>query len=99
MATPIWNFQANEAVETDKVDLKTFKPVGKFFADVATLVKMFNIIVHPGMRESSYRQKHDKLSEEREINALNFYKYRLDRNSLRVCFLALPPQNIIQTLK
>jgi hypothetical protein len=34
MATPIWNFQENESVETDKVELKTFKPTGKFFADV-----------------------------------------------------------------
>ena len=76
--------------------MKPYKPVGKFFVDVLTLVKMFNIIVHPGMRESSYRQKHNKFSEEKKINALTFYKYRLDRNYLRVCFLAFsPPKSFI----
>lgn len=33
MATPIWNFQDNEAVETDKVEMKHYKPTGKFFTD------------------------------------------------------------------
>ena len=35
----------------------------------------------------------------REIVALNFYKYRLDKASLRVTFLCLPPAQQIQTLK
>jgi hypothetical protein len=34
MATPIWNFKENEAIETEKIDLKTYKPTGKFFTDV-----------------------------------------------------------------
>ena len=35
----------------------------------------------------------------REILALNFYKYRLDRASLKVAFLCLPSASVIQTLK
>ena len=30
----IWNFKDNEAIETEKIDLKPFKPTGKFFDDV-----------------------------------------------------------------
>ena len=52
----IWNFQDNEQVETDKVDLKPFKPVGRFFEDVLTLTKLFGIKLHPALRESSYRE-------------------------------------------
>lgn len=30
----IWTLDDNEAIETDKIDLKPFKPTGKFFDDV-----------------------------------------------------------------
>jgi hypothetical protein len=30
----IWNFKDNESVETEKIDLKPFKPTGRFFDDV-----------------------------------------------------------------
>jgi len=30
----IWTFEENEAIETDRVDLKPFKPTGKFFEDI-----------------------------------------------------------------
>lgn len=52
----IWNFKDNELVETEKVDLKTFKATGRFFEDVLTLTKTFNIKLHPALRESSYRE-------------------------------------------
>ena len=39
------------------------------------------------------------LTNQRDILALNFYKYRLDGNSLRATFLCLPAANTIQTLK
>lgn len=55
----IWNFKDNELVETEKVDLKTFKPTGRFFEDVLTLTKTFNIKLHPALRESSYRENKD----------------------------------------
>lgn len=55
-STPIWNFETNEAVETDKVDLKPFKATGKFFPDAQTLVGIFKVVTHPALRESSYRQ-------------------------------------------
>lgn len=32
-ATPIWSFEHNESIETDKVDMKPFKPTSKFFTD------------------------------------------------------------------
>ena len=99
MATPIWNFQENEAVETDKVELKTFKPTGKFFTDVQFLVKLFNVHMHPCLREAAYKPKGTSLLEDKDVTILNFFKYRLDSNTLRVIQLALPAQNMIQTIK
>ena len=70
---------------------------------------MFGIKTHPGLRESTYRPVeqstgsvvNESVDEQaaREIVALNFYKYRLDKASLRVAFLCLPPAQNIQTLK
>ena len=107
----IWNYEENQSTETDKIDLKPFKPTGKFFDDVQTLIRMFGINMHPALRESSYRDKENVAAhlsnaeasndeqQQKEITALNFFKYRLDKNTLRVTFLCLPPANIIQTLK
>ena len=53
----IWTYEANQSVETEKVDLKPFKPTGKFFDDVQTLTRLFNIQTHPALRESTYRDK------------------------------------------
>ena len=53
----IWNYEENQSTETDKIDLKPFKPTGKFFDDVQTLIRMFGINMHPALRESSYRDK------------------------------------------
>lgn len=51
----IWTFQENESVENEKVDMKPFsKPTGRFFDDVATLTRIFNVKTHPGIRESTY---------------------------------------------
>ena len=58
----IWNFEENESIETDKVEMKTFKPTGKFFDDVQTLMRMFGTKTHPGLRESSYREIADNNS-------------------------------------
>ena len=52
----IWTFEENQGIETDKVDMKPFKPTGRFFDDVQTLVTMFKIKTHPALRESSYRE-------------------------------------------
>ena len=30
----IWTFEENQSIETDKVDMKPFKPTGRFFDDV-----------------------------------------------------------------
>jgi hypothetical protein len=92
----IWNFQTNEAVETDKIELKSFKPTGKFFEDVASLVKHFNVRCHPALKESAYNEGE---GSHKDVTTLNFFKYRLDRNSMRITFLCLPPAQHIQTLK
>ena len=89
MATPIWNFQENEAIETDKVDMKPYKPTGKFFTDCQTLVKMFNIQCHPAIKESTYKPKGNNILEDKEVNTLNFFKYRLDCNTLKVLNLTI----------
>ena len=51
----IWTFEENQVAETEKVDMKPFKPTGRFFEDVQTLVRMFGIKTHPALRENSYR--------------------------------------------
>lgn len=88
-ATPIWNFQDNEAIETEKVEMKTYKPTGKFFVDSQFLVKLFGIQTHPAIKESTYKPKGSNLLEDKEISVLTFYKYRLDCNTLRVMQLTL----------
>ena len=106
----IWTFEENQAAEIDRVDMKPFKPTGRFFDDIQTLVRMFNIKTHPALRESSYRTTDANHNESaanqsqhdepvRDIVALNFYKYRLDKASLKATFLCLPPAQNIQTLK
>lgn len=67
---------------------------------------MFSIKTHPALRESTYRPNDATVNgsvinestdeqQQREIVALNFFKYRLDKASLRVTFLCLAPaQNI-----
>jgi hypothetical protein len=68
MATPIWNFEENELIETDKVDMKPFKPTGKFFTDSQTLIQLFKVVTHPSLRESSYCSAQDKINEpEKEV--------------------------------
>ena len=51
----IWTFEENQAAEPEKVDMKPFKPTGRFFEDVQSLVRMFGIKTHPALRENSYR--------------------------------------------
>lgn len=53
----IWEFEHNEAIETEKVDLKPFKPVGKFFEDATTLCRLFGVKEHPALKESTYIEK------------------------------------------
>ena len=42
--------------------MKPFKPTGRFFEDTQTLVRMFGIKTHPGLKESSYREITDASS-------------------------------------
>lgn len=79
--------------------MKTYKPTGKFFTDVQFLVKLFGIQTHPALRESTYKPKGNGILEDKEVSVLNFYKYRLDCNTLKVLSLTLNVQSQIQTLK
>jgi hypothetical protein len=69
--------------------MKTYKPTGKFFTDVQFLVKLFGVQTHPSLRESTYKPKGSATLDEKEISVLNFYKYRLDCNSLKILSLTL----------
>jgi PP-loop superfamily ATP-utilizing enzyme len=82
--------------------MKTYKPLGKFFEDVETLCRMFNLRVHPAMKALvTLNAEGEKVEEEKpkEVNTLNFYKHRLDKNSMKVLFLALQSAPYIHTLK
>lgn len=69
--------------------MKPYKPTGKFFNDVTTLVNLFKIQCHPAIKEATYKPKGTGILEDKEINVLNFYKYRLDCNTLKVMTLSL----------
>ena len=99
MATPIWNFQDNEAIDTEKAEMKTYKPTGKFFTDSQVLINLFKIQTHPAIKEATYKPKGTGILDDKEITILNFYKYRLDCNTLKVMQLSLNVQSTIQTLK
>ena len=102
----IWTYEYNQAIETDKVDLKPFKPTGRFFDDVQTLVRLFGIKTHPAIRYSTYRTTDSATSQNqsaadaadeglKDVTALDFFKYRLDKNTLRATFMCLPSAQII----
>ena len=101
----IWTFRECEAVETDAIDLKAFKPVGKFYEDAEALCKTFNIKVHPSLRNPNHASgsadggaatAHEEV---KEISQITVNKHRIDRNSMRVLFFSLPASPNIQTLK
>jgi len=75
--------------------MKTYKPTGKFFTDVQFLVKLFGIQTHPAIKESTYKPKGTGILDDKEVSVLNFYKYRLDSNTLKVCSLTLNAQTVI----
>ena len=102
----IWTFKECEAVETDSVDLKTFKPTGKFYDDAEALCRAFNIKVHPSLKATIQSPPsegqpagvpaHEEL---KEVTIINFNKHRVDKNSMRALFFSLPASPNIQTLK
>lgn len=69
--------------------MKSYKPTGKFFTDVQFLVKHFGIQTHPSLRESNYKPKGNGILEDKDVAVLNFYKYRLDCNTLKVFSLTI----------
>lgn len=98
----IWNFKENEGVECEGIDMKAYKPTGRFYEDVEVLCRMFNLRVHPAMRPAVLlNAEGERIEEEKhkELNTLNFYKHRLDKNSIKVLFLALQSAPYIHTLK
>lgn len=75
--------------------MKTYKPSGKFFTDVQFLVKLFGIQTHPAIKEATYKPKGTGILDDKEISMLNFYKYRLDCNTLKVISLTLNVQTVV----
>ena len=55
----IWTFKDNENIETDGVDLKAFKPSGKFYEDIEALCRLFNTKVHPALKPAHYSPSED----------------------------------------
>mmetsp|Transcript_34598 Transcript_34598/g.33809 ORF Transcript_34598/g.33809 Transcript_34598/m.33809 type:complete len:127 (+) Transcript_34598:16-396(+) len=98
----IWTFDGNEYVETDHIEQKQFKPIGKFYDDVLTLTKTFNIKVHPAMKPVTnvpIPGEEQEEQKQKEVSTLTFYKHRLDKNSMKVLFWCLPASPGIHTLK
>lgn len=93
----IWNFADNEGIETDKIEMKSFKPTGKFAEDVQFLLRHFNVKCHPALRDAGCSKA--GVVENKDLTTLNFQKFRLDRNSARITFIALQHSPNIQTLK
>jgi hypothetical protein len=46
----IWTYKESESAETDNIDIKTFKPTGKFYDDIETLTRTFGVRVHPALK-------------------------------------------------
>lgn len=66
----IWNFAENEVIETDKIEMKSFKPTGKFAEDVQFLLRHFNVKCHPALREAGCSKA--GAIENRDLNSLSF---------------------------
>lgn len=49
----MWTFDECGAVNTDNANMKEYKPIGQFYADAATLCNLYNIKMHPGLKEPS----------------------------------------------
>ena len=95
----IWTFRECEAVETEAIDIKGFKPQGKFYEDADTICKLFGIKPHPGLRPHAHSGEGKDEHESKEVTVVNFNKHRIDKNSMRVLFFALPSSPNVQTLK
>ena len=84
----IWTFSENESVDVMAIDInKTFKPTGKFYDDVDTLMRLFSIKAHPALKRPVAPSQEE---EKKEQNTLTFYKHRLDRGTVRTLFTCLP---------
>ncbi len=77
------------------MDLKAFKPQGKFYEDADTICKLFNIKTHPALRAPA----HPENEEQKEVTTVNFNKHRIDKNSMKVLFYTLPASPNVHTLK
>lgn len=66
---------------------------------------MLNVKLHPALKPVSYAplagEEHAKDDElkHKDLNTINLYKHRLDKNSMRIMFLCLPASPNIHTLK
>jgi hypothetical protein len=57
----IWTYKESDTVETDSIDLKAFKPIGKFYEDIETLTRMLGIRVHPALKPHQNQSEDGKI--------------------------------------
>jgi hypothetical protein len=107
----IWTFKANDQQACADIEPKQFKTTSNFHDDIEMLCKNLSIKVHPALKKpgkpmtpsEESKDGDSKPAEEeikpKELNTINFYKHRLDKNTLKVLFFLLPYYPNIHTLK
>ena len=82
----IWTYERCNAVNTDGVNMKEYKPTGQFYTDAMSLVHLFGLKAHPVFREPA---EYNSDGKKKEPCSVFVSKYRLDNNSMKVLFKAL----------
>jgi len=100
----VWNYDECNAVNTDAVNWKEYKPVGQFYADANTLVHLFGIKQHPVFKDPYNDPKPGAVSgfdenKKKEPTCISVSKFRLDLNSMKIMFKVLEGCSHITTLK
>jgi hypothetical protein len=73
--------------------MKEYKPVGRFYDDIAMLQNLYGIKLHPCLKEPTLPPSDDEaVADDRkakEPTSLTFNKYRIDFNSMKLLFKVL----------
>mgnify|MGYP000928867980 CR=1 FL=1 len=95
----IWRFDECNAVNTDSINMKEYKPIGQFYNDANMLCTMFGIKPHPIFREpvpvssgesnAEGAEGGEEPKKAKEPTTIIVNKYRLDANSMKVLFKVL----------
>ena len=92
----IWRFDECNAVNTDSINMKEYKPIGQFYHDANMLCTMFGTKPHPIFREPVPIAPEPVEGEDqpeppkaKEPTTIIVNKYRLDANTMKVLFKVL----------